>query len=108
MTERIRVPMICSCSGDGKTEGHSLLDEVKERLSRGSEELMPRDVDDGNLLTCVVQSLSMEYNAHITRIGCDQWSSVTAETYDGQLAIRVECDRVEHGVAAIWKAFADR
>jgi hypothetical protein len=59
------------------------------------------------LLTAVVTNLSWNYNAHISKIIGEQWWAVFAETYDGTFTTCVSCDRVEHGVAATWKAFAD-
>ena len=106
MTERVRLPMVCHCGDIGK--GPCLIDEVKERLSAGSEELSAHEVTDANLLTSIVTSLQWDHSAHITEIRNDQWSGVTAQTNDGELEMYVECDQVEHGIAAIWKAFADR
>jgi hypothetical protein len=77
-----------------------------ERLSLGSDELQGRPVGAENFLTAVVQSLNWDFDAHITRIDNDQWSAVTAETYDGSSGYYVHCDRVEDGVAAVWNAFA--
>ena len=77
-----------------------------ERLSRGSDELVPREVTADNFLTEVVYSLNWDFGAHITSSDNDQWSAVTVEKYDKTLRIRVECDRVEDGVAAAWKALA--
>jgi alpha-galactosidase len=81
--------------------------EVMELLSRGTGELRSREVTQENFLTVVVQSLNWDHGAHITSIDNDQWSAVTAERYDGTVRYYVECDQVEHGVAAIWKAFAE-
>lgn len=60
-----------------------------------------------NFSTAIVQSLNWDYRAHIRSIDTDQWSAVTAEKYDGSLRLVVQCDRVEDGIAAVWKALAD-
>jgi len=99
---------ICTCSDEGRQRGAALMDEVRGRLSTGSEELMPRQVENSNLLTMVVTSLNWDFDARITQIANDQWSGVWAETYKGDFKTRIECDLVEHGIAATWKAFADR
>jgi len=81
--------------------------EVTKRLTKGSGELRPCEVTPQNLLTMVVQSLNWDYSACITRILNDQWSRVDAESYDGSFSTSIDCDQVEDGVAATWKAFAD-
>lgn len=116
--ERHFADFICVCDTPGGEErrarAEALMAEVQERLARGSEELVPRPVDDSNMLTEVVFSLNWDFGAHISDIPNDQWSAVVAETYakadDGEpeFSTYIECDRVEHGVAATWKAFADR
>jgi hypothetical protein len=67
----------------------------------------PRD-SDGNLLTAIVTSLNWDYQAHITKIMNGQWSAVWAEADNGSFKTRVQCDEVEHGIAATWRAFANR
>lgn len=82
--------------------------EVKARLARGSENLMPREIRDDRLITEIVISLDVDFSAHIDGIYSDQWNAVKAITEDGSYAVYVECDQVEHGFAAVWKIFADR
>ena len=78
------------------------------RLSGGgSEQVTTGRVTMANFLTSVVQSLERDHDAHITSIDTDQWSAVTIQKYDDTLRIRAECDRVEDGVAAAWKATSD-
>lgn len=107
----VRLDMICRCSPEGKEQAGRLRQEVMRRLNeRGSAET----ATDANLLTHVVVSLNWDYGAEITGIHNDMWSRVTAETWHPDhkekrwLRVSVECDDVEDGVAAIWKAFADR
>lgn len=102
--EIIHLDMICRC-GDNAAEADALKTEVMQRLG---------NVTDADFLTCVVTSLNWDYGAEITGIHNDQWSMVTAETWRSHmretawLKVTVPCDLVEDGIAAIWKAFADR
>jgi hypothetical protein len=86
---------ICTCSEDGKAEAEALMNEVCERLKCNRE----------NMLSAVVFSLVWDYEAAITGLHADQWAGVSAEGKD--LSTFIQCDHVEHGVAATWKAFAD-
>src|SRR5947207_4005097 len=77
----------------------------KCRGDRRSPDRAARSVTSKNFLTEVVVSrLNWDYGAHITSIDNDHRSAVTVEKYDRSLRLRVECDFVEHGVAAIWQA----
>lgn len=83
-----------------------MLAEVKQRLGG-------RDgpVTDGTLLSCVIYSLNQDFGAQITEIMCDLWAVVCASTYrdsDDPFEVSIYCDNVEDGIAAAWKAFADR
>jgi hypothetical protein len=93
---------ICTCKDDGRQRATELMAEVRRRLPE------PESVTDANFLDRVVQSLNWQFDARITEIGNDQWSQVTAEAWDGSFKTRVDCDQVEDGIAATWKAFADR
>lgn len=101
------IDMICTCDEPGRAAAAALMIEVARRLSEGSEELSPRPVTKENFLTAVVQSLNWDFNAHISSILNDQWSCVVAENRDASVRYSVLCDEVEHGVAAVWMAFAD-
>jgi len=52
--------------------------------------------------------LNWDFDARITEIASDQWSRVSAESWDGSFKTRIQCDKVEDRIAATWKAFADR
>jgi hypothetical protein len=85
------------------------MSEVKGRLAEESQSpWKPLDVSDGHFLTSVVISLNWDFKSHITQILNEQWSAVVAEADDGSYRTWVGCDLVEHGIAATWKAFADR
>lgn len=94
---------ICVCNDDGKTEAAALMVDVKRRLSARFEE----ETTDGNLLSHAVWSLELDFNAQLNGIFTDQWSAVSAARYDKTFTSWIQCDVVEHGVAATWRAFAD-
>ena len=102
--DRIFEDFICVCNDDGIIEADALLAEVKDGLN----------ADDATLLTRVVIALNWDYTASIEAIYNDQWSLVVAKTYkkagDGEpvFTTRIQCDWVEHGIAATWRAFRDR
>lgn len=98
---------ICRHSDEDCTAADALMEEVRERLAGGSDALIPRPVTASDFLTRVVYSLWWDYRASITEIVCDQWCMVTADRFTDKFHVRVECDEVEDGIAAVWKAFAD-
>ncbi len=96
----------CSCSEGGKNECENLLSKVKKLL----------DAEDSNLLTKVIWSLEIDYGANITSVACDQWCGVWSQTQDIDggtfkaiqppvFKTEIQCDKVEHGVAATWFAY---
>jgi len=96
----------CSCSPEGKNECTSLLKTVKELLG----------ANDSDLLSKVVYSLQIDYQAEITSIGCDQWCGIWSKTHDidGKtfepieppiFTTEIQCDEVEAGIAATWYAY---
>ena len=105
--EHMKLDMICRCSDEGAAEADALLADVKRRL-----DVKPDLVTDANFLTHIVISLNWDFDASITGIANDMWSMVSAETWlsstKDKLRITVQCDEVEDGFAAIWKAYADR
>ena len=98
---------ICTCSDEGSRLADGLMADVQARLSRQSD-YTGRLVAEGHLLTAVVVSLDRDFGARITEMITDHWSAVKAATYDGKFETWIDCDLVEHGVAATWRAFADR
>lgn len=87
----------CECKPEGKEHCEQMLQEVLAILK----------VDIDYLLTAVVTSLNWDFQAAITHMPTDMWSAVIAETHNGEdpFRVRIECDRLEHGVAGAWKAF---
>lgn len=98
---------ICTCDEDGRSRAAHLRDEVKRRLSEGSPNQGPHSVDDTNLVSEVVWSLNWDFDAEITQIASDQWFGIWAATRDGAFKAVIQCDSLEDGFAATWKAFAD-
>ena len=98
---------VCTCDAKGLQEAEELMKEVKTRLS-GATVFMEPPLSDATFLTAVSSSLHFDFRASINRILSDHWSAVFAESDDGTYRTVVECDLVEHGIAATWKAFADR
>lgn len=91
----------CICRDEGLLEAGRLKREVRRLLSPGGS------VTRGNFLTMVVTSLNWDFSARITEIANDQWSMVIAESWDKEhpFEVRVQCDEVEDGIAAVWYAF---
>jgi len=92
---------ICTCSDEGRERAAALMAEVRRRLPRAES------VTDATFVSRVVESLNWQFDARITCIANDQWSQVTAEAWDGSFTTIIDCDQVEDGIAATWKAFAD-
>jgi hypothetical protein len=87
---------ICRCDEAGKAEADALLAEVRGKLGGTASDFLTR----------VIHSLHRDFSAHITGMHADQWFLITAE--DEKVNVLVQCDEAEDGVAAVWKAFADR
>lgn len=101
--DRVQLDMICRC-GENAAAADALRKEVRDRLA-GQD----RVVTDADFLTHVVISLNWDYGAYISGIHNDQWSMVSADSDDKDgFKVAVMCDDVEDGIAAVWKAFADR
>lgn len=94
----VTLDMVCTCNTVGLAEAEALLKEVLGRLEITGMH---------TFLTTVVQSLNWDYGVSITGIYNDMWSGVRAERYRDKRRIWVDCDEVEYGIAAIWKAVAD-
>lgn len=96
----------CIHGEDGPTKMEALLDEVRGALSKETDEHLGFEVTDSNFVDSIVWSLSLDFNANITGIHSDQWHAVAAKDYAGWRTY-IQCDQVEHGLAATWKAFAE-
>lgn len=89
---------ICTCDEKGKQKAAEITKEVTERLNVR---------DDWGLISAVVASLSWDYESAITGMYFDQWGGVSAQKGDGSWGTFIQCDHIEHGVAATWLAFAE-
>lgn len=110
---------MCACGGEESKESRRSADVLAT-----AKELIAGEVTDANFLTAVVYELEWSYGAHIDSIHCDQWCAVTAVKkefakdergewdYDAErvtvFRTRIQCDLVEHGVAATYLAFRSR
>ncbi|HEV2172158.1 MAG TPA: hypothetical protein VGR71_01260 [Nitrospira sp.] len=92
---------ICRHGDEHIAEAEALKKEVYEWLGE------KYTVGDGNFLTIVVLELNWEHSAHISSIYCDQWSMVCADSLDEKFKVTVQCDIVEDGIAAVYKAFRE-
>lgn len=99
---------ICTCDDERRARASALRDDVRARLAAGSEERPPHDVTSDTFVSDLVWSLNWDFNARITEIASDQWFGVWAEAYDGTFKTRIQCDAVEDGLAATWRAFAEQ
>lgn len=99
---------ICTCAEDGLVEAAALRAEVKQRLAVGSPNQEAHAVEHGNFVSIVVWSLNWDFGVQITQIASDQWFGIWAAADDGSFKTLVQCDQLEDGFAATWKAFADR
>ena len=104
------LPMVCDCGEEGRVAAEALMAEVYHRLAQGTSELSAREVSAENFLTEVSRSLwwDMKPGVSIEGIYCDQWFGVKAGEDLRTNQVFVACDRVEHGLAAIWKYYADQ
>jgi hypothetical protein len=98
---------ICRCNTEGRRKAQEFYAEVK-RLIAVDHDIA--ETPDSLFLTFVVTDLKWNHEAHISVIHNDQWTAVTAETYDDEnpYTVFAQCDNVEDGIAAIWWAYTHR
>lgn len=109
-TEPVFLPMVCTCSPEGRAAADARMRSVLLRVGAGSQHLLPRTVTAERFLSEVAMSLSVDLRAHLTQVLMDQWFLVTAEQLlgdDRERRIVVQADAVEDGIAAIWEFLAD-
>lgn len=96
---RVALDMPCRCSDEGAADADALRREVAAGL-----ECEP---DDPNFVSWIIASLNWDFNwTYVDGIAHDMWFGVSAESSDEK--IFVPCDRVEDGLAAIWKYLNDK
>lgn len=107
---------VCVCDPERLAAADAMREVVRRILEAGTEEWGPGPVTDGVFLTSAAAYLG-ENGAHIAEIATDQWSlvEVVCRRYDVEarqsvltLVLRVQCDRVEDGVARAVQLIAER
>lgn len=102
--EKVSLDMPCRCSDEGRADADALRHDVWTELTEGDSEILVRE--DSDFVSTVIASLEWDLNTHITFIGMDMWFGIGAENENEK--IFVPCDRVEDGLAAIWKYLNDK
>src|SRR3954463_271957 len=102
---------MCVCGPKSKARAEAVYNEAIRRLGTSPDKL----------LSTVVYSLHWELDAWIEGIGCDQWCGVSAKGMGKgvldlpvdlddddpkKITSYIQCDVVEHGIAATWLYFA--
>lgn len=113
--ERLRPPMVCNHSDEGKADCDALRAEVCAELK----------CEPDGLVNAVVHNLQWIYGVEIDAIPCDMWSAVTskyrrylteeeqdqlpkdADDWVIEATAYVECDRIEDGFAQTWKTWKE-
>ena len=110
---------ICTCGAEPDATvavADQLREDARRILAAGTDGWRPREVTDRNFLDAAVVYLN-EHRAHIAKILTDQWSlvEVARRRYDPDtkeletiLVLRIQCDRVEDGVARAVQIIAER
>lgn len=88
----------CACGDVRQRIWDGVMQEVADELCNG---------DVAELTSAVVYGL-INYSANITAIPADQWAAIETQTWDGAFKTRIKCDRIEHGLAATWRAYTER
>jgi hypothetical protein len=98
---------ICRCNPENRRKAAEFYTEVKQLIA---EDRGIPEVPDNLFLTFVITDLHWEHHAYISGIHNDQWTAITAQTYDEENPYRVyaQCDNVEDGIAAVWWAYTHR
>ena len=110
---------ICTCGAEPDATvavADQLREDARRILEAGTDGWRPREVTDRNFLDAAVVYLN-EHWAHIAEILTDQWSlvEVVRRRYNPDtkeletiLVLRIQCDRVEDGVARAVQIIAER
>jgi hypothetical protein len=98
---------ICRCNAEKRREAEEFYVEVKRQIA---EDRDIKETPDSLFLTFVVSDLQWKYGAYISFIHNDQWTAITAETYDDDnpYTVYAQCDNVEDGIAAVWWAYTHK
>jgi hypothetical protein len=98
--------IVCDCGDANHDHTNSLLAEVYARLGQETETFRARTITPANFTAEVIRSLEWDLGVHIEHIYCDQWFGIRAEDRNDERVV-IQGDRVEHGLAALWKRYAD-
>jgi hypothetical protein len=110
---------ICICGAESDATvavADQLRDDARRILEAGTDGWRPGKVTDRNFLDAAVVYLH-EHEAHIAEILTDQWSLVevvrrrynpSTKELETILVLRIQCDRVEDGVARAVQIIAKR
>jgi len=110
---------ICTCGAESDATvavADLLREDARRILGAGTDGWRPREVTDRNFLDAAVVYLN-EHEANIAEILTDQWSlvEVVRRRYNPDtteletiLVLRIQCDRVEDGVARAVQIIAER
>jgi acyl-CoA reductase-like NAD-dependent aldehyde dehydrogenase len=113
----IEDPCTCGVEPDANVATADDLREAARRiLEAGTDDWRPGKVNDRNFLDAAVGYLN-EHSAHIAEILTDQWSlvkvvrrryNIDTHEFETLLLLRIQCDRVEDGVARAVQILAER
>jgi hypothetical protein len=110
---------ICTCGVESDATvavADHLREDARRILAAGTDGWCPGEVTDRNFVDAAVGYLN-EYSSHIAEIVTDQWSlvEIVAQRYNPDikeletiLVLRIQCDRVEDGVARAVQMIAER
>lgn len=110
---------ICTCGVEpdaNEAVANHLRAAARRILEAGTDGWRPGKVTDSNFLDAAVGYLN-QHSAHIADIVTDQWSLVEvvrrrynpdAKKLETILVLRIQCDRVEDGVARAVQIIAER
>lgn len=106
----VSLPMVCTCSPEGRAAAEARMRSVLLRIEAGSGHLLPGTVAAQRFLSEVLTSLHVDLRTHLTEVLMDQWFVITAEQLlpdDYERRIVLQADSAEDGIAAIWVFLAN-
>jgi hypothetical protein len=107
---------VCTCGEEKQAAADVLREEARRILEAGTDDWCPGPVADRDYLSAAVGWLD-QHHCHIAEVLTEQWSLVRVverrwnrDTNDIEttLELRIQCDRVEDGVARAVQLVAER